>query len=121
VRAAEQRPVEKNVFAPAQLGMKSGAEFQQRSYPAFHPDAPPGRLHNPRDELEQSALARAVVADDAHDLALAHFEAHVAQRLELLALGSPLQQADSILLEAANLLARREVFDRDVLQSDHRL
>ena len=39
-------------------------------------------MSNPGQEFEQSALASAVPANDADDLALLHVERHVAERLD---------------------------------------
>ncbi|MCG3159930.1 MAG: hypothetical protein JMDDDDMK_00956 [Acidobacteria bacterium] len=101
--------------------MKPGAEFQQRRDPAFHPDAPSGRFHHARNQFEQRAFARAVVADDAHDLALADFQADAAERLEIVMLNTALHETDRILFEAADLFARHAVFDRDVFQANYDL
>ena len=67
---AEDRAVEIDVLAAGQFGMKAGADFQQARDAAAQGDAPGGRLGDAAEDLEQRALAGAVAADDAEDLAL---------------------------------------------------
>ena len=90
-RHPEDRAIEENVLAAAQLGMKPRADLEQRRHPAAQFDAPCGRLGDPRENLEEGRLARAVAADDSDDLAALDFKRHVAQRPKLLFLkpGAP--------------------------------
>src|SRR5580700_1171635 len=79
LRAAhpEDRAVEKDILAPGQFGMKAGADLEQAGDPAAQGDAPLGRLGYAGQDLEQRALAGAVPANDAEDLALAHLEVNI--------------------------------------------
>ena len=79
----EDRAVQKDVLAPGQLGVEPGAQLQQRRHAAAHADPARGRAQHAGDHLQQRALARAVVADDAEHLAAPHVEGHAAQRPEL--------------------------------------
>src|SRR5690606_2430786 len=74
-----------DVFAPAELGVEARAELEQRSDAAFDVDFAVRRLRDPGEELEQRALARAVLADDADGAALRDVQVDVAQRPELAA------------------------------------
>ena len=64
---------------PGQLRVEAGADLEQRADPPV--DLGPSRagLGDPRQDLEQRALAGAVAADDAEGLALLDLERHVAQ------------------------------------------
>ena len=90
-RHSEDRPVEKHVLAATEFGVKTRADLEQRRHPAAQFDAPCGRLGDPRENLEEGRLARAVAADDSDDLAALDFKRHVAQRPKLLFLkpGAP--------------------------------
>ena len=84
---AEDRAVQEDVLAPCELGVESGADLEQGPHAAAEPRLAFGRRGDPGEDLEQGALAGAVVADDAHRLASLDLEAHVAQRPELLGPG----------------------------------
>ena len=77
---AQDRAVQVDVLAARQLGVKAGADLEQRAHAAVHLGAALGRLGDARQDLQQRALARAVAADDAQHLALVQLERHVAQR-----------------------------------------
>ena len=81
-RHAEDRAVEIDVLAPRQLGVKARADLEQGADAAADLRAAGGRRHDPRQDLEQRALARAVHADDADVLAAADIERRVLQRPE---------------------------------------
>ena len=81
---AEDRAVEKDVLATGQFRVKAGADLEQAADAAAQPHPALGRLGDAAEDLEQRALAGAVAADDADDLALLDFEAHVLQRPKLL-------------------------------------
>ena len=84
---AQQRPVEEDVLAPGELGVKAGSDLQQRGRPAVELDASLGRQRDARQQLEHRALAGAVPADDPHRLAVMNVEADVLQRPEVGRLG----------------------------------
>ena len=72
--------IQVDVLAAGQLRMKAGADLQQAADPAVQIDPAGGRLGDPRQNLQQRGLARAVAADDAHDLAWHDVETDIAQR-----------------------------------------
>ena len=73
---AEDRAVEVDVLAAGQLGMKAGADLEQRCRRGRgSPRSPSRRLGDAREDLQQRALARAVAADDARRPRPAHVEA----------------------------------------------
>ena len=80
---AQQRPVEEDVLAPRELGVKAGSDLEQRGRPAVELDASLGRQRDARQQLEHRALAGAVAADDPDRLAVVNVEADVLQRPEL--------------------------------------
>src|SRR5687768_17149064 len=71
---AEDRAVQVDVLAPAELRMKAGADLQQRADTADQVDRARGRLGDTREDLEQGAFARPVASDDADDLAAVNLE-----------------------------------------------
>ena len=84
LRHAEDRAVEEDVFAPGQLRVKTGADFEQARDPAAQDRASAVgsvirlRIFNSVD------FAGPVPADDAEHLALLDLEAHVPQGPEFL-------------------------------------
>ena len=82
---AEDGAVEIDVLAPGELGMEAGADLQQAADAALDLDLAAGGGGDARQDFEQGALAGAVAADDAKDLALADLEADVAQGPQLAA------------------------------------
>ena len=75
---AEDGAVQIDVLAAGQLRMEAGADLEQRADAAVDLDAPRRRLGDARQDLQQRALAGAVAADDADDLAAPDLERHVA-------------------------------------------
>src|SRR5688572_27136760 len=80
----EDGAIEEHVFATRELPVKSGADLEQRAQPAVDLRRAGGGLGDARQDLEQSALARAVQTDHADVLAVADVEAGVLERPEFL-------------------------------------
>ena len=76
---AEQHPVDHAVLARAQLGVEAHAELDERGQPARHPNRPLVRPVDAGEDLEQAALAGAVLSDDPEELALVNVERDVLQ------------------------------------------
>ena len=74
---AQDRAVEVDVLAAGQLGVEAGADLQQAADAAAELDLAGRRLGDPREDLQQRALAGAVAADDADDLARLDLEVDV--------------------------------------------
>ena len=85
----EDRAVQEDVLAAGQLRVEAGADLEQRADPAAQPRLALGRRRDPGEDLEQRALAGAVVADDPEGLAALDLEVDVPQRPELLGLRAP--------------------------------
>ena len=83
---AEDGAVEVDVLAPGEFGMEAGADLQQAADAALDLDLAAGGGGDAREDLEQGALAGAVAADDAEDLALPDLEADIPEGPELAAL-----------------------------------
>src|SRR5262249_39404417 len=83
-RHAQDGAVEVDVLAPRQLRVESGPNLQQARHPALDSDAAGARLGDAGEDLEESGLAGAVAADDAHHLTAFHFEGDTFQRPEFL-------------------------------------
>ena len=81
---AEDRAVQVDVLASAQLHVEAGAEFEQRGQTADVRHAPALGTKDAGEALEQRALARAVRTDDTEGLAGKDLEIDVAERPELL-------------------------------------
>src|SRR5205814_10058359 len=75
--------VEEHVLAAGQLRVEAGPDFEQAAEPAADLRPPRRRLHDPREDLQERALAGPVAADDPDHLARLHLEAHLPQRPEL--------------------------------------
>ena len=72
---------------PRQIGMKAGADLEQRADPAIQVGEAFVGIGDARQDLQQRALARAVAADDADDGAGFHFEGDVFQGPERVLIG----------------------------------
>ena len=68
-RHAQDRPVEKDVFAPRQFRMKAGADLEQAPHAPAQLDPAGGRLGDATEDFQQRALARTVAPDHPHDRA----------------------------------------------------
>ena len=76
----QNRPVEEDVLAAGQLGMKAGANFQQRPEAAANLCMARARSGHPREDLQQGALASAVAPDDSNDLTPRDVERNIPER-----------------------------------------
>ena len=65
LRQAEHDAVDEDVLAAGDLGVKAGAELDERRDAAVDAHGAARRLRDAGDELQRRALARAVAADDA--------------------------------------------------------
>ncbi len=82
----ENGTVQEDVLTPGELRMETCADLEQAADPAPEVDAAGRWGSDPRQELQQRALPRAVAPDDTQHLALLDFEAHLPKREELLLL-----------------------------------
>src|SRR2546422_3871688 len=73
----ENRPVEVHVLPAGELGVEARPDLEERADPAVNLGLPFGWLGDAREDLQQRALAGAVGANDANDLAGAHLEGDV--------------------------------------------
>jgi hypothetical protein len=80
---AVDRRVEVDVLAPRELRVEAGADLDQRADASADRKRAGRRREDPRDQLEQRRLARAVPPDDPEGLARLDVEIDVAQRPEL--------------------------------------
>src|SRR5262249_46589868 len=76
--------VEIDVLAAGQFGVEAGANLEQAADPTVQLDTSLGRLGDPREDLQERALASAVAADDADHLARLDFRRHVLTGPEIL-------------------------------------
>ena len=77
-RQAHHHPVEDDVLARGQLEVEADPELDEGRQPAGHPDRPGVGAVDAGEQLQQRALAGAVAADDAEELALADLEGDAA-------------------------------------------
>ena len=75
----EDRAIEVNVFAAGKLVVKTGADFEQCADAAIDVGVSGGGLGDPREDLEERALAGAVAPDDPDYFALLDFEIQIFQ------------------------------------------
>lgn len=78
-----QNTLKIDILAPRELGVESGAEFQQRGNPSVDRDATAGWFEDPANQLQQSALARTVSPDDTNGLTPVDIERNVIEGIEL--------------------------------------
>src|SRR4051812_41102553 len=74
---AEDRAVEKNVFATGQLRMKSRPNLKQTRHPRPHHYSSLRGISDARDYFQQCAFAGAVAPDDTDDVSLIDVERNV--------------------------------------------
>ena len=79
----EDRAVEKNILAAGEVRMETGAHFDESRHDAMADYAPFGRIHYPRQHLEDGALPGAVHPYDPEGLSFGNLERDVFQRPEL--------------------------------------
>ncbi len=79
------RAVHVDIFAARHFGVEAGADFQEAGYAALGADAASGGGGDAAQQLEQGALAGAVLADDAHHLALLYREGDMLQGPHIIA------------------------------------
>src|SRR5262249_30878368 len=82
---AEDDPVEGDVLAPRQLGMEAGPDLDEGAQPTVHHEGAGGGYGDAREDLEQSALPRAIRAYQPQNLAPLEGEGDVPEGPELLA------------------------------------
>ena len=76
VREAQQPRALEDVLPSGQLGVKAGAQLEERGDPPLDLERPLRRIEGAREDLEQRALPRPVDPDDADALPSGHVEAH---------------------------------------------
>src|ERR1700722_12505278 len=81
---AEDGTVQEDIFAAREVRVKPSPDFDQGRQATPHFDGSTGRDDDTREQLEQRALARAVVPDYPKGLALPNLEIDVPQRPEFL-------------------------------------
>jgi hypothetical protein len=121
-REPEDRGVEVDVLPAGEVAVEPGPQLEQRGQPATALDVPGRRREDAADDLEQGALARAVVPDEPRGAAGAERQVDVPQRPELLGVLLRAPGVDQPLLERL-VLAQGELL-RDVVDPDdvgHRL
>src|SRR5262249_50648193 len=84
LRESEERPVQRDILSPREIGMKPGPHFEERRDRAIDFDAATGRLHKPGDQFEQRALPRAIAPNDADRVAWVDGEVDIPQCPEIL-------------------------------------
>ena len=107
----EHRSAQIDVLATGELGMKAGAHLDERRDTAGEADLAGGRRGDARQQLEDGALARAVVADQAECFAAADFECDVLDGPEILdaARTQPPHQPDAL----ADAIALRDAMENN--------
>src|SRR5206468_4047552 len=77
------RPLQKNILAAREVGVKARRELDQRSdAPAYAATATRGS-HDAREQLEDGGLPRSIGSDDPQRFTRLHLERHIAEGPEL--------------------------------------
>src|SRR5229473_8357949 len=103
---AENDAAHVDILAAGEVGVKAGADLQKRRQAAVKLGRAGARAHDARENLEQRALARAIAADDADDLAVRNLERDIVERAEL-AVRSAAPAAAEQIGEALRILPAR--------------
>src|SRR5690606_21963232 len=90
---AENRAVEKNVFSPCQLGMKTSPHFEQRTHATVHNPLPRRRCGDSAGYLEHRRFTRPASPDDSDRFALFDLETDIFERPGCVGLVEILTQA----------------------------
>ena len=98
-------PVEHDVVARGEVGVEADAQLDEGRQAPVHPDPAAVDAVDPGQALQQRALAAAVAPGDPEELALAHVEGDVVERLEGLVAGAA-QRVERALLERVRALLR---------------
>ncbi len=105
---AQDGAVEVDVFPAGQFRMEAGAHLEQGADPAVDLGVALGGVGDPREDLQQGALARAVAPDHPQHLPLLHVEAHVSQSPNALLRSVPVRPG-AIVVPAGSQPALRRV------------
>ncbi len=109
LRQAQHDPVDEDVLTTGDLGMKPGAQFDERGNPAVDLDRAFVGPRDAGDALEQRRLPGSVLADDAVGAAFRHGERHAAQGRERFV---GLQVANQAALQQGRLQGRKLLLPR---------
>ena len=83
-RHPQDRAVHEDVLAAREFQMETRADLEQTRNAPTDPDPSLGRRGDPREQLEQRALPRAIPSDDTDHLTLGDREGQIAQGPEML-------------------------------------
>src|SRR6266404_8476081 len=89
--------------------MKARAQFDQRGYLSAHDDLASCRPEDTGNQLQQSALARSISANDSDRLARMDLEAHVPQNREFLEMGALLKHVNERITQRVGQLEDHSV------------
>ena len=114
---AEDGAVEINVLTAGQLQVEAGADLEQAANPAAELNPALGRLGDAREDLEERALACAVAADHADDLARRDLERDIPKRPDhlLRASAAPERCLDGVLDALPQRLVAHQLADAEAL------
>jgi hypothetical protein len=116
-REPEHDAVDEHVVAGREIRVEADAELDERGQPPAHADRAAVDPVDAREALQQRALARAVAAHDAEELALADGEGDVVQRLQPVGRRAA-QRVQGALLERRDLLVGKAELLRHALHAD---
>ena len=83
LRHAEDRGIQVDVLATAELGVKTRTDLDEPRDPPLREHAPLVGLHDARHHLERRRLSGSVEAEHGDGLALADLEAHILESFEV--------------------------------------
>src|SRR5215469_681063 len=86
---AEDRAVHEHILTPREFGVKPRGDLDEGGKTSGNGDLARSRRRNPRQQLENCALACPVLTDDAERFAALHGEADLIQRRDTRARGKP--------------------------------
>ncbi len=112
--------VEEDVFVAAELGMEADAKLDERGDAAVGDDLPLTGFQDAGDDLQQGALAGAVVPQQAQGLALLDAQVDIVQGQEVLAALALalMEEGEEAGLEAHGAIVAEDEFLADMLDED---
>ena len=105
----ENCAAQENVLASGEVGMKTGADFEQAADPSAEFNFAGGRPGDARKNFQQCRFAGAVVTDDADQFALADLQIDVVERPQNLSAVTAFEPSERRRHDIANRLAESHV------------
>lgn len=116
---AEEGGVEVDVFSSGEVGVESGAEFEEGAESAVDFASAFGGVDGAGDDAEDGGFSRAVASDEGDGFAAADFDIDVAEGPEVFALAAGAGDAMEDFVEQIGFLLVHDIVFADAGEFDH--